>query len=58
MLGKIEGRRKRDKRGRDGWMASPTPGDGEGQGSLACFSPHGRKGWIRLSNSTTMLIPY
>ena len=24
MLGKIEGRRRRDKRGRDGWMASPT----------------------------------
>ena len=24
MLGKTEGRRKRDDRGRDGWMASPT----------------------------------
>ena len=24
MLGKIEGRRKGDDRGRDGWMASPT----------------------------------
>ena len=37
--------------GQDGWMASPTqwkefdqtPGDGEGQGSLACFSPWGIK---------------
>ena len=25
MLGKMEGRRKRDDRGWDGWMASPTP---------------------------------
>ena len=25
MLGKIEGRRRRDDRGWDGWMASPTP---------------------------------
>ena len=24
MLGKIEGRRRRDDRGRDGWMVSPT----------------------------------
>ena len=24
MLGKIEGRRRRDDRGGDGWMASPT----------------------------------
>ena len=40
-----------DDRGWDGWRASPTqrcefqkaPGDGEGQGSLACFSPWGHK---------------
>ena len=40
-----------DDRGWDGWMASQTqwhefeqaPGDGEGQGSLACFSPWGCK---------------
>ena len=40
-----------DDRGWDGWMASPTqwtwvwviPGVGEGQGSLACRSPWGRK---------------
>ena len=24
LLGKIEGRRRRDDRGRDGWMVSPT----------------------------------
>ena len=38
-------------RGRDGWMASrlsgreseQTPGDSEGQGSLACYSPWGHK---------------
>ena len=51
MLGKIEGRGERDNRRRDGWMASPLnrhefvqdPGDGEGQGSLACYRPWGRK---------------
>ena len=44
MLGKIEG--GGDNRGWDSWMASPTqstcveqtPGNGEGQGSLACCS--------------------
>ena len=39
ILGKIEGRSRRDDRGWDGWMASP--GDGEGQGSLACCHPWG-----------------
>ena len=51
MLGKIEGRRIRRRRGRDGQMASPTQwtwvwassADGERQGSLACFSPWGCK---------------
>ena len=52
MLGKIEGRRKRDERVWDGWMASLTrwtwvwassKGVGDGQGSLACCSPWGRK---------------
>ena len=46
MLGKIESRRRGD-RGWDGWMASPTrwtwiwasPGVGDRQGSLGCFSP-------------------
>ena len=45
-------------RGWDGWMASPTqwtwvwatPGDSEGEGSLACSSPWGQTG---LSNWTT-----
>ena len=39
-----------DDRGWDGWMASPiqhefeqTPGDGEGQATLACCSPWGCK---------------
>ena len=41
MLGKIEGRSRRDDRGRDGWMASL--GDGERQGSLACCQPWGCK---------------
>ena len=47
MLGKMEGRRRRGDRGWDGRVASPTqwiwvwdtPGDGVGQGSLACCSP-------------------
>ena len=51
MLGKIEGRRRRGDRGWDGWMASltqwawvcPSLGDGEGQGSLACWSPWGHR---------------
>ena len=50
MLGKIEGRRKRGLQGRR-WLDGITdsvdtefaqaPGDGEGQGSLACCSPWG-----------------
>ena len=50
MLGKIEGRRRRDDRGWDGWMALSTQwawiwalGDREGQGSLACCSSWGCK---------------
>ena len=27
-----------------------TPRDSEGQGSLACFSPWGAKGWTHLDN--------
>ena len=46
LLGKIEG----DDGGQDGWVVSLTqghefeqaPGDGEAQGSLACYSPWGR----------------
>ena len=45
----------------DGWIASLTPwtwvsansGDNEGQGSLACCSPRGRKSQAQLSNWTT-----
>ena len=51
MLGKIEGRRRRNNRGWDGWMASHdngrelecTLGVGDGQGGLVCYSPWGRK---------------
>ena len=49
MLGRIEG--EGDDRGWDGWMASPkrwtwvwaSSKSGDGQGSLACCSPWGRK---------------
>ena len=51
MLGKIEGRRRRDNRGWDGWMVSltqwtwvgRTPGVGDGQGGLACCGSWGCK---------------
>ena len=52
MLGKIEGRRRRGRqrmRSLDGITDSnghefeQAPGDGEGQGGLACCSPWGRK---------------
>ena len=50
-LGKIEGRRRGDDRGWDGWMASLTwwtwvwvnYGIGDGQGGLVWCSPWGRK---------------
>ena len=48
---RLKAGREGDNRGWDGWMASPTyghefeqaPGVGNGQGSLACCSPWGRK---------------
>ena len=51
MPGKIEGRRRRDDRGWDGWIASRlnghgfgwTLGVGNGQGDLACCGSWGRK---------------
>ena len=51
MLGGTGGRRRRDDRGWDGWMASPTRwresewtlGVGDGQGGLACCDSWGRK---------------
>ena len=51
ILGKIEVRRRKGWQRWVGWMASlinghefeQTPGDGEGQGSLACCSPWGHR---------------
>ena len=52
MLGKIEGRRKRGQQGMrwldaitdfNGYKFELTPGDSEGQGSLACCSSWGHK---------------
>ena len=52
MLGKIEGRRRKGGAENEmvGWHHQPnrhefeqTPGDSEGQGSLVCSSPRGRK---------------
>ena len=48
MLGKTEGRRRMRMRWLDGItdaivMNEQTPGDGEGQGRLACGSPWGHK---------------
>ena len=53
MLGKIEGKRRGDDRGWDAWMAwvgglngyefKQAPGVSDGQGSLACCGPWGRK---------------
>ena len=61
MLGEIEGRRRKDNRVWDGWMASltnghefeQTLGDSEGHGDLVCYSPWGHKNWPRLSNWRT-----
>ena len=56
MLGKPEGRRREQQRMMVGWHhqlngheLEQTPGDGEGQGSLACCSPWSHKE-TRLSN--------
>ena len=47
MLGNIEGRKRDEMIGwhhqLDGHEFEQAPGDGEGQGSLACCSPWGRK---------------
>ena len=46
ILAKTEAGGEGSDRGWDGWVASPiqwTPGDSEGQGSLMCCSPRGRR---------------
>ena len=48
MLGKIEGRRRRDEmvgchHQLNGHEFEQAPGVGDRQGSLACYSPRGRK---------------
>ena len=60
MLGKIEGRRRRGwQRMRwlngqlNGHEFEQAPGDGDGQGSLACCSPRVVKSQTQLSNWTT-----
>ena len=53
MLGKVEDRRRRGQQDEMvGWLYSlhghefeQTLGVGDGQGSLACCSPRGHKGW-------------
>ena len=52
ILRKIQGRRRRGRQrmrlvgchhGLNGYESEQTPGDGEGQGSLVCYSPWGCK---------------
>ena len=50
MIGKIEGRRRGQEDKMVGWHyqlngheSEQAPGDGERQGSLACYSPWGHK---------------
>ena len=61
MLGKIEGRRRRGRQ-RMRWLDGITDsvdefqqtlGDGEGQGSLACYIPRGRKESDTTEEQTT-----
>ena len=61
--GRVEGKRSRKQRMRqlDGItdsvvMFEQTPRDSEGQGSMVCCSPWGRKSQTRLSNWTTTAI--
>ena len=74
MLGKIEGRRKRDKSVWDGWMASRLDGHefeqalgvGDGQGSLECYSPRAHKesdmtewlNWVKNENAGPLVQNY
>ena len=63
MLGKIEGKRRRGQQRMrhhqlNGYEFDQAPGDGEGQGSLACCSPRGHKEsdmTERLNNNRAIL---
>ena len=62
MLGKIEGRRRRGQQ-RTRWLDGITDsmdmsfeqalGDGEGQGSLACYNP-----WVSKESDMTEILNY
>ena len=61
MLGKTEGRRKMDNRGRDGWMASParwtwvwaSSGEWWMTGKRGVLQSMASQSWVQLSNWTT-----
>ena len=64
MLGGIEGRRRRGQDEMVGWHhrlngheSEQAPGDGSGQGSLACCSPWVAKSRTRLSDGTAAPYP-
>ena len=70
MLGKIEGRRKREWQAWDGWMASSiyghefeqTLGVGDGQEGLACCGPWGHKEldmteWLNWTGHLSIMWP-
>ena len=58
MLGKIEGKRRRGQQTMR-WLDSITnsPGYSEGQGSLACYSPWGRRVKLDLATEQQQTIP-
>ena len=65
MLGKIEGRRRRDDRGWDGWMPSLTQWTWVWAGSRSCWwtgkpgvlQSMGLQSWTQLSKWTTAMTP-
>ena len=53
MLGKTEGRRRREQQRMRRLGGITGPGDSEGQGSLMCCSPCGCRQWTWINNWTT-----